>query len=323
MKIVKPATGPEKQCRSTMDTIELNQKRVSSWKSPPFQRPLKVNAKVMAVSEEIRKNGGVIPGILTIGVLDGETYVVDGQHRLAAWLQTGLDVGYSDVRMHWFENLGQMAEEFVRLNTSLVKLRPDDILRGMEPSTPALQMIRRKCGFIGYDMVRRGHHSPVLSMSTFIRCWMGSKSEVPSPNSSLEAVASLDEAETAHAIEFVGLCFEAWTRDYEYLKLYGALNLSLCAWLYRRAVLGQATHSNSRLDRLSKEEFRKCLMAASAEALYLDWLVGRNLGDRDRSPAYSRLKAIFVKRYQADSGRSLRLPAPAWSAHIGGGRPTR
>lgn len=49
-------------------------------------------------------------GILTIGVLESETYLVDGQHRIAAWQQTGLTEGYADVRTHFFATLGDMGQ---------------------------------------------------------------------------------------------------------------------------------------------------------------------------------------------------------------------
>jgi hypothetical protein len=314
MKIVKPSTSSEKQTRTTVDTVELTQKLVASWKSPSFQRALKINAKVMAVADEILVAGGVVPGILTIGVLDGETFVVDGQHRLAAWQQTGLDVGYADVRTHWFDSVGDMAKEFVRLNSSLVKLRPDDILRGMEPSTPALQRIRRKCGFVGYDMIRRSEKAPVLSMSAFIRSWAAAKQDVPQTGSSLEALATLeDDHETGHAIDFATVCYEAWHRDMEYARLWSALNMTLCGWLYRRAVMGDRLSAASRTARFSKEEFRKCLMALSAESQYLDYLVGRQLNDRDRAPAYSRVKAIFQRRHFQETGKSIKLLTPSWA----------
>jgi len=313
MRIVKPSTVSEKQTHTTVDTLELTQKLVSSWKSPPFQRDLKINNKVLSVADEIKTDGGVVPGIITIGVLDGETYVVDGQHRLAAWLQTGLPYGYADVRTHWFTSMGDMANEFVRLNSALVKLRPDDILRGMEPSTPSLQKIRRKCGFVGYDTVRRSPKAPILSMSLFIRSWAATRAEVPSLKASVISVATMDEEDTNDAIDFIGLCFEAWRRDTEYSRLWSALNLTLCAWLYRRIVLGQHLTSNSRSVRFSKDEFRRCLHALSAETNYLEYLVGRQLGDRDRAPAYARIKTIFQKRYLMDKNRKVRLPSPAWA----------
>lgn len=312
--IVKPSTTSEKLTKTTVDTVELTEKLVASWRVPPFQRDLKINAKVIAVSEEIKAAGGVLPGMLTVGVLDGTTYIVDGQHRLAAWRQTGLPLGYVDVRTHFFEDVGDMAKEFVRLNSSLVKLRPDDILRGMEPSTPSLQRLRRKCPFIGYDMIRRGEKSPVLSMSSFVRMWMAGKQEVPAGGGSLEALAGFDDNETSQAIDFANLCYEAWRRDTEYARLWSVLNMTLCAWLYRRVVLGERQTAASRAARLTKDEFRKCLMALSADSQYLDYLVGRLLNDRDRAPAYSRIKALFTRRHSQETGKSIKLPAPSWQS---------
>jgi hypothetical protein len=313
MKIVKPSSSSEKQTRTTVDTIEITEKIINSWKNPPFQRELKVNAKVMAVAEQIARDNGVLPGILTIGVLDGETYVVDGQHRLSAFSQSGVLVGYADVRMHWFETMGDMAKEFVLLNSSLVRLKPDDILRGMESSTPALQKIRKRCVFVGYDMVRRGDNSPVLSMSTFIRTWIGSRGEIPQPWNSTNALQAMDESETNKAIDFVSLCFEAWHRDRAYARLWGTLNFSLCAWLYRRLVLGDNITAAQRVTKLTKDDFRKCLMALSAEGQYLENLLGSNMGDRDRGPSYGRIRTIFMRRYLVETGKTLRLPAPPWT----------
>jgi hypothetical protein len=314
MKLVKPASDPEKRTHTTVDTIELNQKLVSSWKSPPFQRALRDNAKVRAVAEDVQRAGGVLPGILTLGIYDGDRYLVDGQHRVFAWQQTGLEVGYADVRICWFDSLGEMASEFVRLNSSLVRLKTDDLLRGLEPSSATLQRIRRKCGFIGYDNIRRGDKSPVLSMSTFVRVWAASRGDVPrSSVAATEALESMTDAETSEAIEFANICYEAWKRDPEYARLWSTVNMTLCAWLYRKLVLGEGIAKNSRSKRMSKEDFRRCLLALSAESTYLEFLVGRNMGERDRAPAYGRLKAIFQRRYHAENGERLTMPAPPWS----------
>ena len=315
MRIVKPSTHEEKQTKTTMDTVELTQKLVASWKSPPFQRDLRVNAKVLALAEELARNGGVLPGILTIGVLDGDAYIVDGQHRLGAWQQCGIEPGYADVRTHWFESMGDMANEFVKLNSQLVRLRPDDIMRGLESSTPALQRIRQRCKFIGYDMIRKSERAPMISMAAFIRCWIASRSDVPGGlgASSASILSLMDADETETGCDFANLCFDAWRRDQEYWRLWGTLNITVCAWLYRRIVLGEKHSAASRITRMSKEEFRKCLMALSAEPMYLDYLVGRNLGDRDRAPTYARVKAIFSKRYLSDANKAIKLPQPAWS----------
>jgi len=64
--------------------------------------------------------------------------------------------------------------------------------------------------------------------------------------------------------------------------------------------------------KLTKEQFTKCLMSVSANSLYNDWLLGRRLCDRDRAPAYQRIRAAFVDRIRADTGKKASMPAPAW-----------
>jgi len=315
MKLIKPHGDAERATQTTLDTIELTRKLVSVWKSPPFQRDVRVNAKVSGLVDEI-KQSGVLPGIVTLGVLEGVIYIVDGQHRLHAFLLSELVVAYVDVRTHYFKTMGQMADEFVKLNSSLVRLRPDDILKGLEQSNEHLQRIRRKCPYVGYDSVRRGTHAPVVSMSMVVRAWFGSRTEVPAlAFSSTAAVEQLDETETGHLIDFLGLCFESWHRDPEYGKLWGALNVTLCAWLYRRVVIGAPGKGQSRSMKVTPEEFRRGLLALSAANEYLEYLVGRRISDKDRSPAYNRLKLILQRRYQADKNIRLLLPSPAWAHH--------
>jgi hypothetical protein len=316
MKLVRPSSAEEKHTRTTLDTVELSPKLVASWKSPPFQRDVTMTPKVLCCGEEIRVQGGVVPGVITLGVLDDIVYIVDGQHRLHAFLASCLTIGYADVRTHWFTTMADMANEYVKLNSALVRLRPDDILRGLEQSNPYLKRIKEKCPYIGYDLIRRSAKAPVLSMSMFIRTWAGTKADVPRSMGAIPALSMLDEDETTHAIEFAALCLEAWRRDPEYSRLWGGLNLTLCAWLYRRLVLGERITPSSRVDRFTKDHFRKCLLALSAETPYLEYLVGRNIGERDRSPCYARIKTIFQKRYQEETGKAVRLPQPAWSHHL-------
>jgi hypothetical protein len=53
-------------------------------------------------------------------------------------------------------------------------------------------------------------------------------------------------------------------------------------------------------------------MSVSANSDYIDWLVGRNLGEPDRAPVYGRLKTIFAQRTMAETGKKVVLPQPAW-----------
>ena len=120
--------------RSRSDTLVVTQAVLKSWKLPPFQRPLRENEKVRALVEELKSNGGVLPGVLTLGHLskDRSTYIVDGQHRLHAFELSELKEVYADVRIIDFDSVDEMGEEFVKLNSSLVRMRPDDVLRGLE-----------------------------------------------------------------------------------------------------------------------------------------------------------------------------------------------
>lgn len=319
LKIVKPSTSAERVTRTTVDTIEITPQLVESWEIPPFQRPLRVNAKVTALAETIKNDDGVIPGMMTIGILGAKRYLLDGQHRRAAFLISKCETGYVDIRIHHFESMAAMGEEFVNLNSQLVRMRPDDILRGLEGTIDSISIIRKRCPFVGYDQIRRGTSSPILSMSALLRCWLSSATEVPRnggvPAQQIATNMSGDEAETLTS--FLGLAFEAWGRDNEYARMWGALNLTICMWMFRRLVI---TPYNSTTPRLTKEQFKKCLMSASADTDLRDWLVGRLMSDRDRSPAYARLKMIFAKRIENDTGARPRLPSPPWSSNQSGAR---
>jgi hypothetical protein len=315
-KIIPFKPQPHKTTHTATDTLLVTNAIIQSWKAPPFQRPLRINDKVRALAGEIKQSDGVIPGVITLGKLGRDTYLLDGQHRCHAFLMAELAEGYADVRLHQFSDVGEMGEEFVRLNSRLVNLRPDDILRGLEESTPQIRLIRQRCAFVAYDQVRRNEKSAVLSMSALLRCWAHAERETPT-SSSGSAATMATQITVDQADELIGalLIFDrAWGRDPEYWKLWSNLNLTLCLWLYKRTVVAPYTPATTRI---TKEQFYKCMTAMSAASGYLDWLVGRNLSDRDRSPAYMRIKAVVAKRYHEETGRKPRLPQPPWSASVG------
>lgn len=312
-------TAPKKQTRTSVDTIIITPDVVKSWKNPPFQRPLRVNAKVMALSEQIKSDSGVLPGVITLGVLDRHEYLLDGQHRREAFLLSEVPEGATDVRKHFFDSMADMGEEFVNLNSQLVRLRPDDVLRGLEGSIEGLAALRSACPFVGYDQIRRGTHSPLLSMATVLRTWNGSAPEVPSSSggaSALELARRTTADEATSMASFLKLAHDAWGRDVEYVRLWGALNLTLCMWLYRRLVI---TQYSPKTPRLTKDAFGKCLMSLSADTAYLEWLAGRSFNEANRSPGYNRVKIIFARRISEVTQQKAMLPAPAW-AHSGGGK---
>ena len=313
LKFAKPSGDAERATQTTLDTIELTPQMVAAIKIPPFQREVRINQKVSRLTEDIRRTG-VFPGILTLGILDGATYIVDGQHRLNAFLAAGIPVGYADVRMHYFNSMAEMANEFVQLNSQLVRLRPDDILKGLEQSNVFLQRIRRRCDYVGYSALRRGARAPVLSMSTLLRVWAGTRGDIPVMWTTAVMVADqLDDSETDMLVEFLGVCYDAWHRDVEYTRLWGALNLSLCGWLWRHVVRAEIAKSKTRSDRLTLDQFKRGMMALSASQDYLEWLVSRTHAEVNRAPAYNRIKTILAARYMQDQKSKLRLPQPSWA----------
>jgi len=313
-KLVKPQTPSEKKTRTVVDTIMVTPESLEKWKSPPFQRPVRQNEKVRALAEELKHDGGVWPGIITLGMLDGVAYVIDGQHRKEAFLISGLKEGYTDIRVHYFETMAEMGEEFVRLNSQLVAMKPDDILRGLEPSIDGLKRLRQNCPFVGYDYIRRGTNGPIVSMSVALRCWRGSASETPNTTGGAPPATwaeSLPAKEFDWLIDFLNIAFSSFGRDPQYGRLWSALNMIICMWLFRRLVLQQDL--TTKVEPLSRELFKKCLMSVSASADYVDWLLGRKVGEHDRAPTYARLKTIFVQRIQLETGRKVNLPQPPWS----------
>jgi hypothetical protein len=311
---------PEKKTRTTVDTICFSRKECEKWLSPPFQRELKLTAKVREIAEEIAQTA-VIPGVLTLGKLKGDVFLLDGQHRRAAFLLTDLPEGYADVRIHAFDTMAEMGEEFVRLNTQLVRLKPDDVLRGMEGTYPPIRFLREKCPFIGYDNIRRGDRTPIVSMSQFLRAWMGSRPETPqaSPGSAMSIAQSLTQEEAAVAAKVGNILFGAWGRTDDTRRLWSGLNLIMVFWMYRRLVLTVHTGNQSRIVKINDELFSKCCAALGANDKYNDWLVGRVLNERNRSPAMHRIKDIFARRIMTERGLSVRpsLPQPPWATHGG------
>jgi len=309
--------------RSTMDTLELNQRMLRTWLLPPFQRPLRVNEKVRAIADDI-KVSGVVPGVITIGVIKSGptagTYIIDGQHRMHALDMSQIDHAYADVRIVEFDNLAEMGQEFVELNSQIVRMRPDDVLRGIEGSMPILQQIRGSCPYVGYDNIRRGPSNPILSMSMMLRVWAGSGMDTPvcGSTSSLHVAQSFTTDEATRMCTFLNVAFAAWGRGEDVQRMWAALNLGLSAWLWRRIVLDTDRSGQKRAMVLKPGQFQKCLMSLAANELYADWLVGRSLSDRDRSPAYQRIRTLFTARLKSDAFTGpVRFPSAAWASGSG------
>lgn len=316
--VLKGAKQPPKAIRSKMDTLILTPKVIDSWVSPPFQRPLKINEKVRTIAEELKHNGGVIDGVLTLGAIAGgpDVYLLDGQHRVEAMRISELKECIADVRICAFEHLGEMGDEFVKLNTAIVKMNPDDVLRAMEGIIPAIHNIKEACPFVGYENIRRGTAKAVLSMSAAIRSWVGSGSDTPKQHttSAINVARELSAVEAQELVRFLNIARSAWGDDPQNYRLWTALNLCLCMWLYRKLVLDKE-RGVKRYVVLNPDLFKKCLLSVAASGDYVDWLVGRSLSERDRAPCYMRLKGLFVSRLRMELHTDkVQMPQPAWGA---------
>lgn len=307
--------------RSKMETLLLTPDTLNEWALPGFQRDLRENEKVRMLAEEVKSNGGFVPGIVTLGTISGSktVFILDGQHRRHAALMSGLLEFICDVRICSFDDMAEMGKEYVRLNSSLAKMRPDDILRGLESSVIALRRIREECKFVGYDHVRRGTNTGstiMIGMSSVLRFWRSSSTETPGGNSggsAIDIAAGMDTLDVDNLIRFMLLAKQAWGSDVEYYRLWNGLNLVLCMWLYHQLVLNKDRGVKRRIV-LNNDQFKKCLMSVSASADYLDWLPGRTMNDQARSPCFIKLKAIFAKRIEMDTGARPMLPGPAWAS---------
>lgn len=310
-----------KSRRSTMETMIVSIDQANAWEVPPFQRPVRINAKVEAIAEELKADGCSISGTITLGRLpnDRTHYLIDGQHRREAFRLSNLAEAIMDVRVVHFDTMAEMAEEFVQLNTAIVRMRPDDLMRGIAPTLPNLRRLMEECPYVGFANVRRGGESgPLVSVASLLKCWNTSSHETPTNSNngmSISSVAhALDEDSADNLIRFLRLAHAAFGRDPEYFRLWGNLNLALCMWLYRRLVLNTERKGNTRVSVLNDTQFKSCLMALSSKHDYLDWMQGRLLNDRDRSPCLGRIKQIFQRRLQESGVDKVVLPQPAWSS---------
>lgn len=306
--------------RSKTELLILEPDIVNEWVIPEgVQRNLHVNKHVCNLRDELLSNGGVLTSIISLGRVAGDprTFVVDGMHRLEAFKMAGIPELYVEVKTTDFDSMADLAKEFVKAQTPLVRMTPDDSLRAMANFTPALAAVKEKCSFVGYDNVRRKGGGTMLSMSAVIRTWTGSRGETPSltsnGKSAQDMAHDLDEKEVENLCRFLNLAFAVWNVNPEYFGLWANLNMCMTMWLYRTLVIEKPSTAKRYLH-VSEDHFQKCLMSVSANQLYIDWLKGRQMSERDRSPCYRHLRGIFSARLRDEigPGKHIKLPQPSW-----------
>lgn len=328
----KTRSKPARQYRTKMEVEVISEEVLANWKVPGFQRPITINAKLTAVSEHIKANSGTIPGTLTIGVFDNEFYRVDGQHRIKAFEITGLKEGLADVKYVYFDTYEEMAAEFDALNSPIARMKPDDHLRAIEQTNPALHQLKKACPFIGYGTINRGRGTTVISMSVVLRAWSGSSTDTPvATGPTTQMLGNSLTSEDAEMItDFLKLALDAWGKDAVYGRLWTGMNMTLCMWLYRQVVLqkakdlykvtkvteGEKTRTKttaSKVTFLTREQFKEGLMSLSTTTNYVQWLMNRPLNEVNRGPCYDRIKKLFQARLTTIIGKKAHLPVPAWN----------
>jgi hypothetical protein len=327
---IRGAKEAPKDERSTMETLVLTPEMMKAWVLPAFQAPLKTNAKVREVADELSAQTGTpcINGVISLGRLRAELksgaakfYLIDGQHRREAVLISGIKEVFADVRSNIYESMEEMAREYLRLNSPISRKTPDDQLRALQESSPALKLISHQCPYVGYRYIRANSDSPIVGMSAVLRRWWASGRESPAISggggAASEVAHRLTVEEAGEVVHFLQVVYAAWGRDIENARLWGSLNMVICMWLWRVLVLDKDRTGSRRYITLTEEQFKQCMMAASADKSYVDWLLGRNMAERDRAPCYRRLRTIFMARLPHVGvgdlhGRKIKMPQPTW-----------
>jgi hypothetical protein len=315
-EVIALRTKAQRTTKTRVDTIAFTLAELESWKKPKFQREIKFTKKMDEVVEDIRASGGVFPGIITLGVLDGtnDIYKIDGHHRCEAFKKSGCGTGYADVR--WlYGSMEDFAEEYKLLNGCISRQHADDLLRADAIGNPKIERLRSECRVIAFAPRKTGKVS--VSMSMVLRSWANARRGTPAARgkaaSGIDIIQQIEDVELAHLTRFINLCESAWGRDQEYAQLWNQMNLTMCMWLYNRLVVEKPAPM-SRLKQLTTALFEKCLMSLSADSKYVEWLRGRN-GAVHRSPCYTRVKEHFAARLKEETGVKHNLPQPDWAAN--------
>lgn len=329
-----PLSTPKKDL-ARMEVMEITPEGLSEWKLPGMQRPLirtkRTEEAAAEMQQEAAKNkdaSATITGVITLGKIGRDTFLIDGQHRLyGAFLLACRELlvhggvlvkrALVDVSLRTFEDDAEMAREFIRLNSQLNPTKPDDVMRALAFASPHLQRIEKALPFIGYDLTRENKKTKMLSMSSAIRTWFGSGGIVPAPGPTAPEIVNkyLDEQHTDKLIEFYNMCVEAGWNHESFRRLWSALNLGIVMWIYRRVVLGETMRYGAGGHApmvLTREQFIVCLRTLM-EPKYMEDLVGHSLRYQDRVPCYTRIKEHFTPALKDMGIEAPRFPMAQWT----------
>lgn len=284
---------------------------VNSWERPDFQRMFKQTKNVVDATNQIGRTEE-IPGTIWIGVWEGRSYVVDGQHRIEAFLGANIAEALASVAFKAFDSYDAMARFYRMINTPLRSFSAQDNLKAAAVEYESLRIIEREATFASWYKPKR-NSGKTIQISSMVRFWGMARSDAPGGSAQVVAVAAGMNKLAAHRLcVFGSLCHDAWGTDSGYAALWGGLNFPVVLWLYARTVLRDPEPS-LRVTRLDQPAFKKALVSLCDES-YVDWLRGRNSLQNFRSPCYNKIKQRF-KATLEKRGERLTLPSPDWASN--------
>lgn len=299
----------------------LTQEVFESWDSPPFQRPVSVGKNVAKASLTMQDTGCIMTAIY-LGVWEGKTYIVDGQHRRVAFIGSGLDRVVAPVITKYYKDdtpgLLEMCEDFLLIQAHIKNPTANDKLRALEPMSSGLQKIRKECPFVGYGGFRCNKNSPIVSMAQVIRSMVTSgQEELGSPAKSAVVHAREMTLHEANSLTiFLKLAFEAWGRDKEHKPLWTPMNMSLCLWFFRRMLKAPSPNKDSKGD-VTQQQFSNIFFELLSNRRYRSLLQansGGRLGDPEvRNPVLKELMRAIKRSLKRDKVRDYYMPDPSWA----------
>jgi len=257
-----------------MEVTVISKAEARRWVVPEeVQRKYRETKKHEGLVEYIEENEE-IPDVIMLGTLpnDPTIYIVDGQHRQVKFLASRVNEAFARIRWEEYDTMEQIGLAFYTANGGKSLLTSaDDMLRSKHLSSPPLYRLVTECPFIGFDYIRFGDGGPVMSASAAVKSWIASG--LDKPRSALGKsvgvlVDNVTDEETEDMIRFYKMCYKVWGKDKENRRMWLNINVALCAWLYRRLVLGQK--KIGRLSSLTEEEFEYCLATLAANDIVKD-----------------------------------------------------
>lgn len=319
MHIPELKTAAEKRSRTVSKTVILDfEDCEASWKVVgDIQRGSSLTKKIVEVGEDIG-GSGIFPSTIYIAVWEGNQYINDGLQRFSGWRDAVSKGGptqvAANVQWEYFpdgpDGKAKMGERFAKLQLTLKRHRPDDGLRAIQHSLPAIKLIADECPNVGFGAVQRSNSKNTsLSMAVALQSWASSASEQCTSSGSARDLAyrlTMDDAKKC--VSFLTVARGAWGSTVEYNRLWGPVNLSVCMWLYRRMVVDP----EQGVTPLTAKQFSNCLVTLTNDtpkSTYVEWLRAKPSSAENRRMALANhIRPRFISRIRQEKIRKHSSP---------------